>query len=29
MAACQIATQACHFRPEGAHRHGQCVWITP
>src|SRR5713226_4554602 len=21
--ACQIATQACHFRPEGAHRHGQ------
>jgi len=22
MGACQIATQACHFRPEGAHRHG-------
>ena len=23
MAACQIATQTCHFRPEGAERHGR------
>jgi hypothetical protein len=23
MRACQIATQACDLRPEGAHRHGQ------
>ena len=23
MGACQIATQACHFCPEGTHRHGQ------
>ena len=23
MGACQIATQACHLRPESAHRHGR------